>query len=101
MQYIKSLIIQVCILALPVYLVICGSIDLAKGNPFHPDVLIDFGLLIIGIVNLFNIFVFITYLITSNWHDIHRYYKVMCIVHVIFFTFVCLALLVLNGIIHL
>lgn len=83
MQYIKKLIIQFFILFLPVYSIIDGAIGLAHDDLSHPDVLVLFGVLVIGIISLVNILIFISKLFSLGWHNIPIYYKIMFVFYLI------------------
>ncbi|TPR18317.1 MULTISPECIES: hypothetical protein [Apilactobacillus] len=85
MQYTKKLIIQFFVLFLPVYSIIDGAIGLAHDDLFHPDALVLFGVLVIGIISLINIIIFINKLISLGWHNIPIYYKIMFVFHLILF----------------
>lgn len=76
MKYRYKILIQIAILFLPFLLIIDGIIGLANRDPFHPDVLVTFGLLITGIISVFNILDFITRLKDLGWHDLNIYYKI-------------------------
>ncbi|WP_105956416.1 hypothetical protein [Apilactobacillus quenuiae] len=85
MQYTKKLIIQFFILFLPLYSIIDGLIELAHDSLFHPDVVVLFGVLVIGIISLINIIIFINKLISLGWHNMPIYYKIMFVFHLILF----------------
>ncbi|KRM68241.1 hypothetical protein FD06_GL001262 [Apilactobacillus ozensis DSM 23829 = JCM 17196] len=85
MKYRYKILIQIAVLFFPFWLIIDGFIGLLVGNPFHPDVAIILGLLMTGIICLFNIVAFIIKLNSIGWHNIHFYHKFF------FFFYVLLA----------
>ncbi|MCL0329626.1 hypothetical protein [Apilactobacillus xinyiensis] len=85
MKYRYKILIQVAMLFYPFFLIINGAIGVAENVPLHPDDLIFFGVLIIGIISMCNIIAFLIRMFLLGWHSIDVYYKIFFFIHIILF----------------
>ncbi|KRM68240.1 hypothetical protein FD06_GL001261 [Apilactobacillus ozensis DSM 23829 = JCM 17196] len=100
MKYRYKVLIQIVILFYPFWLIINGFIGVLDKVPLHPDDLIFFGVLIIGLISMFNILLFMIRLFLLGWHEIGQYYKIFFFIHLILFIPSFTAWLVFLGVIN-
>ncbi|KZL37736.1 hypothetical protein [Secundilactobacillus collinoides] len=73
------------LLITPIFLIIDGNVGLADNDPYHPDVFILIGLLILGLLGLAMTGLTIIRMRTHGWHSLALYQKALSI-----FYFICL-----------
>ncbi|WP_105956790.1 hypothetical protein [Apilactobacillus quenuiae] len=81
----KDILIDVLLLILPLWMIIYGLIELAKGSLFHPDVFVLFGILIIGPISIFRVFFYQSKIKENNgWKHSMFYQKFLLIFYITF-----------------
>lgn len=86
-------------LGFPLFLIIDGSVALAQNDPFHPDVFILFGLLIMGVLSLIMTGLTISRLRAHGWQGLSHYQQGLAIFYLIWLVIGSLTWLVSLGII--
>lgn len=74
-----ELSINVLVLSVPSFLIINGIIGIIENDPNHPDVLILFEMLIIGILGLVMSILTVFRLFTRGWRALLLYQKLLAI----------------------
>ncbi|WP_125582512.1 hypothetical protein [Levilactobacillus cerevisiae] len=77
--------LNVVLLALPLFLIIEGFIGMAENDPFHPDVFVLFGVLLMGILSLGMLIWFGFRLHRPGWHRLPNYERALLIFYALWF----------------
>lgn len=80
-----ELLINVLLLAFPVFLMIDGALGVAKSDPFHPDVFILMGILLMGFISTGMLLLALHRVRAIGWHQLQSYQRGLAIFYGIWF----------------